>query len=225
MKAFDYEAVVVDDEVYCRECAPEEGEPIFAASEWGDEYPICVECGTEHKYMSLTAPVCPVCEDTEARCRKVHGFLCTDTATEEEEEEEEKEEKEAMWMSTPQGLSEDEWEYSLGDVLYYRVKHSDGVVRYYRPRAGLTPREDIDIRKAEYAAVHAEEPTGYRTAAPSPEDLLRDLQIRMRDLEAISRHSTEKAARLTTQLRWALRGLSVVGSACLYLLIKYIIEH
>lgn len=57
MKAYDYEAMVHDDDVYCIGCLPagvsmDEAHPIFADSEW-DIYPICSECGYEHDYVNL----------------------------------------------------------------------------------------------------------------------------------------------------------------------------
>jgi hypothetical protein len=61
MKAYDFEAVTYDADVYCVGCLPdgvsvddEEVGPIFADSEW-DHYPVCVHCGTVHDYVSLTA--------------------------------------------------------------------------------------------------------------------------------------------------------------------------
>jgi hypothetical protein len=60
MKAYDYEAVTYDADVYCVGCLPddvsvddEEVGPIFADSEW-DHYPVCAHCGTVHDYVSLT---------------------------------------------------------------------------------------------------------------------------------------------------------------------------
>lgn len=61
MKAFDYNAVVVDGpKVFCVECLPEEltvdsetVHPIFASDEW-DYYPCCDKCGREHDYVGLT---------------------------------------------------------------------------------------------------------------------------------------------------------------------------
>ena len=53
MKSYDYEAVVLDGEIYCVECCPElyRTEPIFADSEW-DHFPICMNCGTCHDYVN-----------------------------------------------------------------------------------------------------------------------------------------------------------------------------
>ena len=60
MKSWEFDAVVYDGEIYCVECLPEEARikedeawPIFADSEW-DHYPICDNCGMEHKYVGLT---------------------------------------------------------------------------------------------------------------------------------------------------------------------------
>jgi hypothetical protein len=59
MKAFDYEAVVFDGEVYCVECLPERYNedrddcfPIFADSEW-DYTPVCCVCDEAHMYMNI----------------------------------------------------------------------------------------------------------------------------------------------------------------------------
>jgi hypothetical protein len=60
MKAYDFDAVIVDSEVYCLECVPDgtdldtDASPIFADSEW-DYYPVCYHCGAVHDYVSLTA--------------------------------------------------------------------------------------------------------------------------------------------------------------------------
>lgn len=59
MNAYDYDAVVYDDEIYCAGCLPdgvdvedEDVHPIFANAEW--EYiPVCCECGTEHDYVTV----------------------------------------------------------------------------------------------------------------------------------------------------------------------------
>ena len=61
MKAWDFEAMVYDGEVYCCECLPDEARtknndecnPIFASSEW-DYYPVCNKCEEQHKYVGLT---------------------------------------------------------------------------------------------------------------------------------------------------------------------------
>ena len=60
MKSYDFLAVVVDCDVLCVGCLPddvsvndEDVHPIFADSEW-DSYPVCSECGREHDYVSLT---------------------------------------------------------------------------------------------------------------------------------------------------------------------------
>ena len=60
MKAFDFEAVGYDGEVYCSGCLPkgidpegDEVHPVFAGSEW-DYYPSCAECGIVHEYVGLT---------------------------------------------------------------------------------------------------------------------------------------------------------------------------
>jgi hypothetical protein len=58
MNAYDYDAVVYKDEVYCVECLPknlkkgEEVFPIFADSEW-DYPPVCTICKTAHTYMTI----------------------------------------------------------------------------------------------------------------------------------------------------------------------------
>lgn len=56
MKSFDYDAVVIDGEVYCVECAPEVPDedvvPIFADSEWQDA-PVCCECSATHDYVQV----------------------------------------------------------------------------------------------------------------------------------------------------------------------------
>lgn len=60
MKAYDYEAVTYDGDVYCLGCLPagvtdgtDGVSPIFADSEW-DDYPVCTACGAVHDYVSLT---------------------------------------------------------------------------------------------------------------------------------------------------------------------------
>jgi hypothetical protein len=60
MKSYDFEAVVYDGEIYCRECCPvpldsEEVSPIFADQEW-DYAPTCNHCGAEHDYMTILEP-------------------------------------------------------------------------------------------------------------------------------------------------------------------------
>ena len=59
MKSYDYDAVVVDDEIYCVGCKPKNVRiddpmlsPIFADSEW-DYTPVCCVCGTEHDYVNV----------------------------------------------------------------------------------------------------------------------------------------------------------------------------
>ena len=59
MKAYDYDAVVYDCDIYCVECLPdnvdidsEDVMPIFADSEWG-YVPVCCSCGTEHDYIAI----------------------------------------------------------------------------------------------------------------------------------------------------------------------------
>jgi len=55
MKSYDFEAVVYEGEIYCRECSPvatNEADPIFADSEW-DSYPVCSVCSYVHDYVSL----------------------------------------------------------------------------------------------------------------------------------------------------------------------------
>jgi hypothetical protein len=67
MKAYDFDAVVYDGEVYCTECLPygirenSKGvDPIFADSEW-DTPPVCGNCGEEHTYMSIMWKKCVLC--------------------------------------------------------------------------------------------------------------------------------------------------------------------
>ena len=59
MKAYDYDAVVYDSEVYCIGCLPvgvtvedESVHPIFADSEW-DYCPVCDVCGYAHDYVTV----------------------------------------------------------------------------------------------------------------------------------------------------------------------------
>jgi len=58
MKAWDYEAVAYDGEVYCVGCIddtnlnPEDISPIFASDEW-DYAPTCCVCGAVHDYMNV----------------------------------------------------------------------------------------------------------------------------------------------------------------------------
>lgn len=59
MYAYDYDAVIFNENVYCVECLPEETDvedervlPIFADSEW-ESYPVCCECGEIHEYVNL----------------------------------------------------------------------------------------------------------------------------------------------------------------------------
>jgi len=56
-KAYDFEACVFDDEVYCNECLPvdigrEDVYPIFVDSDW-DYPPVCCVCGHVHDYMTV----------------------------------------------------------------------------------------------------------------------------------------------------------------------------
>jgi hypothetical protein len=60
MKAWDYDAVTYNGEIYCTECLPdgigvnnEEVSPIFASSEWSFPGATCGDCGYTHDYMSL----------------------------------------------------------------------------------------------------------------------------------------------------------------------------
>lgn len=58
MKAFDFDAVIYDGQIFCNECCPvsiisDEVEPIFADQEW-DDIPVCVKCGCPHEYVSIT---------------------------------------------------------------------------------------------------------------------------------------------------------------------------
>lgn len=80
MKSYDYDAIVVDGEVYCVDCRPKSVrlddpavQPIFADSEW-DSYPVCCECGTEHDYVTLLSDCpCNYCNnDTCSGCE--HGM-------------------------------------------------------------------------------------------------------------------------------------------------------
>jgi hypothetical protein len=59
VKAYDFNAVVYEGEVYCVDCLPagvdvEDAEvmPIFASEEW-DAPAECGRCGFEHDYMKL----------------------------------------------------------------------------------------------------------------------------------------------------------------------------
>ena len=59
MKSYEYDAVVIDSEVYCLDCIPrgyfifdERLHPIFADSEW-DYIPVCCVCGCEHDYVNV----------------------------------------------------------------------------------------------------------------------------------------------------------------------------
>jgi hypothetical protein len=67
MKAYDFDAVTFDADIYCVECLPDgvdedsdEVYPIFADSEW-DYVPVCCVCGMEHDYVSVLEQE----EDTE----------------------------------------------------------------------------------------------------------------------------------------------------------------
>ena len=60
MKAWAFDAVTYDGEVYCTECLPKgvkvtnEGvTPIFASDEWDAPGAACSECGELHDYMNL----------------------------------------------------------------------------------------------------------------------------------------------------------------------------
>jgi len=60
MKAWEFNAVTYDGDVYCAGCLPEgvalddEGvSPLFASDEW-DGPAFCEHCGEEHDYMSLS---------------------------------------------------------------------------------------------------------------------------------------------------------------------------
>lgn len=57
--AFEYEAVVIDGEVYCIDCAPptpsEDVVPIFADSEW-EKTPHCCVCSQPHDYVQVLIP-------------------------------------------------------------------------------------------------------------------------------------------------------------------------
>jgi len=59
MKAYDFNAVTYDYEVYCIGCLPdgvsvhdEEVRPIFASDEC-DIAPVCYVCGEPHDYMGI----------------------------------------------------------------------------------------------------------------------------------------------------------------------------
>jgi len=59
VKAYDYDAVIFNGDVYCVECLPEDVfstdcdvQPIFAGEEWS-YVPVCCECGAEHDYMII----------------------------------------------------------------------------------------------------------------------------------------------------------------------------
>ena len=58
MKAYDYDAVTYDGQVYCTECLPEEARevevmPIFASEEWEHPGATCDACGHTHDYMAV----------------------------------------------------------------------------------------------------------------------------------------------------------------------------
>lgn len=62
MKAWDFEAVAYDGDVYCVDCLPtginvddEHVVPIFADTEV-EEPQVCCECGFEHDYMCILKP-------------------------------------------------------------------------------------------------------------------------------------------------------------------------
>jgi len=67
MKNWEYDAVIVDGSIYCVECAPCKGTPIFAGDEW-DYAPVCEACGFAHTYMSILEPVLdePVLDEAES---------------------------------------------------------------------------------------------------------------------------------------------------------------
>ncbi len=57
IKAWEYDAVAYDGEIYCTECCPvdylsDDVMPIFASDEV-QTYPVCAHCGTEHDYMGM----------------------------------------------------------------------------------------------------------------------------------------------------------------------------
>jgi hypothetical protein len=59
VKAYEFDAVAYEGEVYCVQCLPDgltvdsNGvHPIFANSEW-DCVPVCDRCGMEHTYIVL----------------------------------------------------------------------------------------------------------------------------------------------------------------------------
>jgi len=57
MKAFEYDAVIFENEIYCLSCVPDDVslkdcEPIFADSEW-QSYPVCNECEEIHTYVKI----------------------------------------------------------------------------------------------------------------------------------------------------------------------------
>ena len=58
MKSYDYDAVIWNDDIYCKNCLPAiilddpDCRPIFADSEW-DYVPVCSMCGCEHDYVSV----------------------------------------------------------------------------------------------------------------------------------------------------------------------------
>lgn len=58
MKAYDFDAITFEGDVYCNGCFPGDTSntdcsPVFADSEW-DSYPTCCICGYQHDYVSLT---------------------------------------------------------------------------------------------------------------------------------------------------------------------------
>ena len=59
MKAWDYEAIGYEGEIYCTGCLPDgvdmqsgDVAPIFESSTW-DSYPVCCVCGKVHDYVGL----------------------------------------------------------------------------------------------------------------------------------------------------------------------------
>ena len=58
MRAWDYDAVTYDGEIYCNDCLPDGVDmelvnPIFASAKWHDHIPTCRACGCRHTYMSI----------------------------------------------------------------------------------------------------------------------------------------------------------------------------
>ena len=91
MRAYDYDAVVYEGEVYCVGCLPEgvsvnneDVIPIFAGAEL-DFPPVCSHCHAEHDYMQILAHRCSACGrytmDALLRCEDCNMEICSACAT------------------------------------------------------------------------------------------------------------------------------------------------